>query len=94
MTIDRKWVAIGTTALLLAGCTPNDITLGASVRNNNEAQIVEPEPKYEEDMVVSGDQSAGAQQRYRTDQVKKVKSIRTTLGTSGNRSGSSSGGSN
>jgi hypothetical protein len=92
MIIDRKWLAVPCTLLLAAGCTPNDITLGAAVRNNKEAQIVEPDPQYSDAQTADGSQVAGAQARYRTDRVKKARTIRTTTGTSG--SGSSSGGGN
>lgn len=74
------------------GCTPNDITLGAAVKNSNAAQIIDPDPQYTEDQQALGSQVAGAQERYRTDRVKKPKSIRTTEGGAGQSS--SSGGSN
>jgi hypothetical protein len=83
MTIDRKPMAVlllGVT--VIAGCTPNDITLGAAVRNNNEAQIIEPEPQYADEQTTDGSQVAGAQGRYLTDRVKKPKTIRTTNGES------------
>ena len=79
-------------ACAIHGCTPNDITLGAAVKNNNAAQIIDPEPKYTEDQVTLGSQVAGAQERYRTDRVKKPKPVRTTEGGAGQSS--SSGGSN
>ena len=72
----------------LSGCTPNDITIGAAVRNNNEAQIVEPDPKYAEEQVADGSRVAGAQQRYRAGSVKRPTRVNTT---SGSGSGGSSG---
>jgi hypothetical protein len=74
---------------VLGGCTPNDISIGAAVRNNNEAQIVEPDPKYAENQATDGAQVAGAQDRYRKGTVKKPKSIKTTSGSSGGSSGGS-----
>jgi hypothetical protein len=91
MTISRKLMLALPLPLLVISCTPNDIAMGTSVRNNNAAQIVEPDPKYTEDMAADGSQVAGAQQRYRTDRVKKPKRVKTTEGGGG---GSSSGGSN
>jgi hypothetical protein len=95
MNIDRKTSAILLLATLATGaCTPNDITLGASVRNNSEAQIVEPDPKYDGDMAASGDQTAAAQERYRKGNVKKPVGVKTTTGGTGRSGGSSSGGGN
>ncbi len=79
---------------LAAGCTPNDITLGAAAKNNYEAQIIEPDPKYAEAHTTDGNQVANAQTRYRTGNVKKPTSIRTTNSGAGGGSsrGASSGG--
>lgn len=77
---------------MVTSCTPNDITLGAAVNNNSAAQIIDPDPKYTEDQATLGSQVAGAQERYRTDRVKKPKPVRTTEGGAGQSS--SSGGSN
>lgn len=74
----------------LSGCTPNDISIGAAVRNNNEAHTVEPDPKYAEEQVADGSQVAGAQQRYRAGAVKKPVRVNTTSG-SGSGGGSSGG---
>jgi hypothetical protein len=78
---------------VVSGCTPNDISMGAAVRNNNEAQIVEPDPKYTEEMVADGSQVAGAQERYRTGAVKKPVAVKTTTGTGSSKGSGSSGGS-
>jgi hypothetical protein len=88
MTIKQTVVllALPMSALVL-GCTPNDVNIGASARHNNVAQIVEPDPKYEEDQKTEGSVVAGAQERYRTDRVKKPRSIKTTTGSSGSSSG-------
>ena len=85
MTIKR--IAAASAALIaVTACTPNDIGLGNAAKANYAAQIVDPDPVYEEAMVANGNQSAAAQDRYRKGTVKKAKSIRTTEG------GSSSGG--
>lgn len=95
MTIDRKTLGCSALALmLLSGCTPNDVGLGDAVRANHTAQIVEPDPQYTEAMTANGDQTAGAQERYRKGNVKKPVGENTTSGSGGGggRSGSSSGG--
>jgi hypothetical protein len=74
----------------LVGCSPNDITLGAAVHNNNEAQIVEPDPKYAEGQTADGVQVAGAQDRYGKGTVKKPVGVKTTNSSSG-RGGSGGG---
>ena len=94
MTIKRTIAANGTIAaalvLIASGCTPNDVNIGATVAHNNAVQTVDHEPEYTEAQTADGSQVADAQTRYRTDRVKKAKSIRTT--ESGGAS--SSGGSN
>ena len=84
MTIKRILTA-SAALLVVSACTPNDIGLGDAAKANYAAQIVNPEPVYAEAMVADGNQTAGAQSRYRKGTVKKVKSIRTT------ESGSNSG---
>jgi hypothetical protein len=68
-----------------AGCTPNDPTFGGAVRHNYALQVIDPDPQYAgaPNEGGSGDLGAGAVERYRTDKVKKPKSIRTTSGASG-----------
>ena len=95
MTIDRKWALAVSSLALLAGCSPNDTGIGNAVKSNNVAQIVDPEPTHEGAVAADGNQVAGAQQRYRTDNVKKPASVSTTSGSGGSGSsgsGSSSGG--
>jgi hypothetical protein len=87
MTIKRNFAAGTALVLIVSGCTPNDITMGATVRHNKEVQIVDPEPKYAEAQTADGSKVAGAQERYRTDRVKKAKSIRTTESGSAGRAG-------
>ena len=77
----------------LAACTPNDPTLGGAVRHNYALQVIDPDPQYagQPNEGGSGDLAKGAVERYRTDKVKKPKTIRTTSKVSG---GSGGGGSN
>jgi hypothetical protein len=67
-----------------AGCTPNDPTLGGALRHNYALQVIDPDPQYagEPNEGGSGALAKGAIERYRTDKVKKPKSIRTTSGIS------------
>lgn len=82
MNIDRRILAAGLFVMPLAACTPNDINLGASVKHNYALQIENPEPVYAEAATTSGAVVTGANQRYRTDKVKKPKGVRTTSGSS------------
>lgn len=95
MTIKRI-IAVGAAALSVSACTPNDIGLGNAAKANYAAQIVEPDPQYDDAMVANGNQTAAAQERYRKGTVKKPVGVKTTTGGSGSGSGggSSSGGSN
>jgi Ni,Fe-hydrogenase III small subunit len=84
MTIDRKsYTLVALLAVAAGGCTANDISLGAAVKNNNAAQIVEPEPKYADEMVADGNQTAGAQERYRKGGIKKPVGVKTTTQSGG-----------
>lgn len=73
---------------VVAGCTPNDTTLGGAVRHNYAAQVVDPDPQYEEAQTLEGSQAEGAVERYRTDRVKKPVGQPTTVRQRGNSSGS------
>lgn len=95
MTIKR--IVVSAAALLaVPACTPNDTGLGSAAKANYAAQIINPEPVYEQAMVANGDQTASAQERYRKGTVKKPVGVKTTNKTgggsgSGGDSGSSSG---
>ncbi|HKX23499.1 MAG TPA: hypothetical protein VJM81_09520 [Rhizorhapis sp.] len=82
----------GASLLILTACTPNDPTLGGSIRHNYALQVIDPDPQYAgtPNEGGSGDLAKGAVERYRTDKVKKVKTIRTTSGISGGSGGGSS----
>lgn len=95
MRIDRRFCALGALALAVSvsACTPNDINMGASAKHNYALQVVNPEPVYADPVpAADGAQVAGAQDRYRTDKVKKPVSAKTTEGGGGGNS--SGGGSN
>ena len=69
----------------LAGCAehdmlagPSDAPFGEANRQTMMAQVVNPEPVYETELVTSGEHAAQAVERYRTDAVKQPDSIRTT----------------
>jgi hypothetical protein len=96
MTIDRKFLAALSLATLLAGCETGfrdpegDIsTFGEANRQTMMAQVVDPDPQYEQPLATSADHAAKAVDRYRKDAVKKPDQIRSTQS-----GGSSGGGSN
>lgn len=82
MTIKRI-VAASTALLTVSACTPNDVGLGDAAKANYAAQIVNPEPVYEEAMLANGKQTAGAQERYRKGTVKKPVGVKTSTSESG-----------
>jgi hypothetical protein len=86
MTIKRI-MAVAISALALSACTPNDVGLGDAAKANYAAHIVDPDPKYEGEMVANGAQTAAAQDRYRKGTVKKPVGVKTTTGGSGSGSG-------
>lgn len=89
----------------LAGCTADGTgglvyntgpdTFGEANRQTMAAQVVDPDPVYETAVAsTSGEHTAQAIDRYRTDKVKKPDKLRTsnsTTGGSGGGSGGSSG---
>ncbi len=75
-------VAVAATALVV-GCTPTDISFGNSVRQTMAAQVVNPDPQYENPIpTTDASKSAEAVKRYRTDKVKQPDAVRTTTGIS------------
>lgn len=95
----KRLLAMGLSALPLAGCATLDPVTGSVDRHFGEAvawnkavQTINPDPVYAETGAKPGDNgavAAGAARRYRTDQVKPVERMGTTDAVS---SGSSSGG--
>jgi hypothetical protein len=62
---------------------PGDAKFGEANRQTMMAQVIDPDPVYDEPMVGSGDQAADAVERYRTDTVKQPESVSTTTGSGG-----------
>jgi len=75
---------------LMAGCAsvppiteqPGDAPFGEANRQTMMAQVVNPDPVYDEPMVTSGEHAAQAIDRYATDSVKQPESVSTTEGVS------------
>lgn len=87
MTIEpRPRTALACAAIaLLAGCAdrsmfdqPGDAAFGEANRQTMMAQVVNPEPVYDDELVTSGEHAQQAVERYRTDAVKQPDSIKTT----------------
>jgi type IV pilus biogenesis protein CpaD/CtpE len=72
----------------LSACTANDTTFGGAIRQNYAAQIVDPDPQYQEPQTSDGSAGAAAVERYRTDKVKQPVGVKTTRRTGGSGSGS------
>ena len=82
--------------VLLQACetdiqTDRDPHFGDAVRNNVRAMIANPAAPSGTPTVAEGQQTAGAQQRYEQDKVKKPEDVSTKSGSGSN--GNSSGGS-
>ncbi|MEI4507298.1 hypothetical protein WBQ88_17365 [Sphingopyxis sp. CCNWLW253] len=79
MTIDPRHGAAAALALIVAGCAPTDATFGNAVRQTMAAQVVNPDPQYEDPILTTeAAKAAKAVDRYRTDKVKRPDTIRTT----------------
>lgn len=89
MNIDRlRWtyaIALGgTAALLLSGCEtgmntpPGAASFGEPNRQTMMAQVIDPDPQYDEAATSSAEHAAQAAERYRTDKVKKPVKTSTT----------------
>lgn len=84
MNIDFRILAGSLIALAsLPGCTPIDSGMGSSVRTNLAIQTIDPDPAYKDAATVSGDKTAVAAERYRQDNVKTPRGIRTSSGGTG-----------
>jgi hypothetical protein len=80
-------------AALLAGCTPNDTTMGGALRHNVALQVIDPDPQAQTDAIEggSGVRAAAAVDRYNKGQVKQPTVTSTTSGAGGSGSGSGQG---
>ncbi len=91
MNIERTCgIALASAALLLSGCehkigTPPDAAVfGEPNRQTMMAQVIDPDPQYDEATAPSSaEHAAQAVERYRNDKVKKPDRVRTTQGSSG-----------
>lgn len=90
MNIDPCKAVIALAGLVaLSGCTqslleePGDSTFGEANRQTMMAQIVDPEPVYDQPMTTSGENAANAVERYRKGTVKEPAADSTTQGSSG-----------
>ncbi len=63
---------------------PGDATFGEANRQTMMAQVIDPDPQYDELIPVSsGEHAANAIERYRTDNVKQPDQISTSTGSGG-----------
>lgn len=90
----KSGIVAGVCTLALAGCVsnplfeqPGDAAFGEANRQTMMAQVVNPDPVYDTELVTSGEKAAGAVERYREDAVKQPENISTTESTSGSSSG-------
>lgn len=104
MNIDRVIIALAA-ACALSGCATygsigngeiDEADFGEANRQTMAAQVIDPDPQYDEPMATSGDHAAQAIERYRTDSVKQPDSIssRSLGGGGGNGGGGNGGGGN
>jgi hypothetical protein len=90
MNSDRLRIATLALALTaLSGCEtmmstpPGAAKLGDATRMTFMAQVVDPDPQYDEPMAGSGENAAQAVARYRAGTVKQPARVRTTSATGG-----------
>lgn len=90
MTIDRRVLGLLAALPLLAGCEhgfrdPNGelSTFGEANRQTMMAQVVDPDPQYDEPLATSADHAAQATDRYHKDKVKKPDRVRSTVTSGG-----------
>lgn len=97
----KRWILLGLVVPLAACATADPQTnsvdrhFGEAVAWNKEAQIIDPDPVYDENDAkpgYHGEKAAAATKRYRTDAVKAVEQVGTSTSVSGGGSGSGSGG--
>lgn len=79
----RSLIAVGGLLIMLGGCEhtlgDKDATkFGEPNRMTMAAQVVNPDPQYDQPMTGSGDSAAQAVERWRTDAVKKPDKVKST----------------
>jgi len=63
---------------------PGDATFGEANRQTMMAQVIDPDPQYDDLVpVTSGKHAADAVERYRTDSVKEPERVSTSEGSGG-----------
>ena len=97
----RRWILLGL-ALPLGACATVDPVsqsvdrqFGEATAWNKSAQIIDPDPVYDENGARpggNGDVAANATERYRTDRVKPLERIGTTSAPGGGSGGGSGSG--
>jgi hypothetical protein len=99
MNIDRaRRAALFAGILALAGCThnliteqPGDLAFGEANRQTMMAQVVDPDPAYDQPQVYSGDHAAQAVEAYRKGAVKEPERLKTTSAIGGGSGGGGGG---
>lgn len=102
MNSDRlRILALCAVPLLLAGCEtaviapPNAAAFGEPNRQTMMAQVIDPDPRYDEAVPpTSAEHAAQAADRYSKDKVKQPPRVRSTVGSGGGGGGGGSGGGN
>jgi hypothetical protein len=90
MTIDRRFLAAAGCALLLSGCETGfrdpkgEIsTFGEANRQTMMAQVVDPDPQYDQPLETSAEHTGQAADRYHKDKVKKPERVRSASAVGG-----------
>lgn len=100
MNIDRVTLAL-LAACALSGCATygsigngkiDEADFGEANRQTMAAQVIDPDPQYDEPMATSGDHAAQAIDRYRTDSVKQPESTSSRSLNGGGGNGGNGGG--
>lgn len=81
-----RLAGITAVSLTLASCAtnsmfeePGDTTFGEANRQTMMAQVIDPDPQYDDLVPVSsGEHAAAAVERYRTDRVKQPDNVSTS----------------
>ncbi len=82
----RSLIAVSGLLVMLGGCEhalgDKDATkFGEPNRMTMAAQVVNPDPQYDQPMTGSADSAAQAVERWRTDKVKKPDRVKSTQGS-------------
>jgi type IV pilus biogenesis protein CpaD/CtpE len=90
MTIDLRLLTLPAAALLLAGCEHGigkdaaaASSFGEANRQTMMAQVVDPDPQYDEPLTTHAEHAGQAVDRYRKDKVKKPDRTSSTVGSGG-----------